>query len=217
MGIVVSIIFVVSILGMVTLLEQRGFLKGEGARKAIHIALCHWWLVAMAFFEGPLEAAFVPGIFVVVNFLSYKTQAIKSMERGSGKKDLGTVYYAVSLLILALWTFEQGQPEIGALGIFVMGYGDGFAAVFGERFGEKAFYAWGHRKTYVGSFSAFFFSLLVIALLNAFFPLGLEFYQMFLLAMLAGFLEAFTPWGFDNLTVPLGISVIAAWMTGGLS
>lgn len=216
MGIAVSIIFVVSVLGIVTRLEKKGLLKGEDARKAIHIGLCHWWFIAMVFFQGPLEAGIVPGVFVVVNYISYKTQSIKSMERGSGKKDLGTVYYAVSLLVLALWTFGTGQPEIGALGIMVMGYGDGFAAVFGEKFGKRGFRIWGHRKTLIGSFTGFTFSLLVIAVLSTFFSLGLAPYQMVLLAFIAMVLEAFTPLGFDNLSVPMGISLISAWITGGL-
>ena len=136
-GIICSFIFVAAVLGLSTYLSSRGIIKGEGSRKLIHIGVSNWWIIAMVFFDNPFFAALVPAIFIAINYISYKKQLIKAMERNGGKKDLGTVYYAVSLFILALLSFsEKGEPYIGAIGILVMGYGDGIAAVIGEKLGK---------------------------------------------------------------------------------
>ena len=59
------------------------------------------------------------------------------MGRDGGEDTPGTVYYAVSLTALALFSFGIGTPYVGALGFFCMAFGDGFAAVLGKRFGRR--------------------------------------------------------------------------------
>ena len=80
----------------------------EASRKYIHIMLSNWWIIAMVFFDNMFWAAATPLLFVIVNYLSYKKGIIKVMERDDkdeNKESLGTVYYALSLFILALLTF----------------------------------------------------------------------------------------------------------------
>ena len=100
----------------------------EASRKFIHIMLSNWWIIAIVFFDNMWWAALLPAIFVIINYVSFKTNLIKVMERDEGdvnKDSLGTVYYAISLLVLALITFGPvNNPLIGLCGILVMGYGD---------------------------------------------------------------------------------------------
>lgn len=111
-GIIVSYIFVFIIIGLAKLVEKKG---KEASRKFIHIFLGFWWCLAMYFFDNVWFAAFVPATFVVINYISVKKDVIKVMERDDKHKDgLGTVYYAISLLILAIWTFGIiKNPQIG--------------------------------------------------------------------------------------------------------
>lgn len=204
-GIGVSLAFVLGVIGLSTLLEQKHLLSGEGTRKFIHIAVCNWWLIAMAYFTSPWWAAVVPLLFVFVNYISYKKQVFKAMERGGGLEDLGTVYYAISLLVLALWSFGIGKPYIGCLGIFIMGYGDGFAAVVGQAVISPRI---GRRKSLAGSLTVLIFGTLITAVMLNLFTPAVPLYFALVMGLVAALLEAFTPMGFDNLSLPLVTSFL---------
>ncbi|MEO1815736.1 MAG: hypothetical protein ABGU93_09135 [Acetobacterium sp.] len=201
LGIIVSFIYVFSVIFLARFLERFG---KEASRKAVHILVCNWWLVAMIFFDGPIWAAVVPACFVVLNYLSYRFQLFSAIERGSGKGDLGTVYYAISLLLLALISFGPLQnPIVGGVGILIMGYGDGLAAVVGTRWPKQRFQLLGAEKTLSGSLTMLVASFLVTVVLLAATGQPQVLMPALTLALLATGLEAITPLGLDNLTVPL--------------
>lgn len=201
LGIVVSFIYVFGVIFLAKFLERFG---KEASRKAVHILVCNWWLLAMVFFDSPLWAAVVPACFVVLNYLSYRFQIFSSMERGAGKGDLGTVYYAISLLLLALITFGPlNNPVVGGVGILIMGYGDGLAAVVGTRWPKWPYQIFGSEKTLSGSLTMLGASFLVTTLLLAATGQSQVLIPAIALAVLATLLEAATPLGLDNLTVPL--------------
>ena len=50
----------------------------ELSRKYIHIMLGNWWIIAMIFFNNVLFAAIGPAVFVIINYLSYKKDLIKT-------------------------------------------------------------------------------------------------------------------------------------------
>lgn len=201
LGVVISFIFVFGVIFLAKFLERFG---KEVSRKAVHILVCNWWLLAMIFFNNPFWAAIVPACFVILNYLSYRFLLFSSMERGAGKGDLGTVYYAVSLLILALITFGPLQsPVIGGVGILVMGYGDGLAAVVGTRWPKGAYHLWGSEKTITGSLTMLVVSFLVTTILLGATGQPQVLMPALVVAGLATVLEAATPLGLDNLTVPL--------------
>ncbi|KAF5089410.1 Phytol kinase [anaerobic digester metagenome] len=201
LGIVVSFIYVFGVIFLAKFLERFG---KEASRKAVHILVCNWWLLAMVFFDSPLWAAVVPACFVILNYLSYRFQIFSSMERGAGKGDLGTVYYAISLLLLALITFGPlNNPVVGGVGILIMGYGDGLAAVVGTRWPKWPYQILGSEKTLSGSLTMLGASFLVTTLLLAATGQPQVLIPAITLALLATVLEAATPLGLDNLTVPL--------------
>lgn len=205
-GIVVSNVFVLVCIGISTLFEKKKWMSGEGTRKFVHIAVSNWWFIAMYYFDTAITAAIVPVMFVIVNYYSYKKQLFTSIERGGGVKDLGTVYYAISLVVLSLWSFGMGRPEIGGIGILIMGYADGFAAVVGTKFGKTPLI---HGKSVEGTLTAVIMATVVVMGFNAVYGLGLSGAQMIIIAISAILFELFTPLGLDNLTVPIGSSLIA--------
>lgn len=213
-GILISIVFVFLIIGIASFLKKMNILDMEGSRKFIHIGVSNWWIIAMIFFDNNISAAIVPGLFVIINYISYKKQIFNAMERDGSRKDLGTVYYAISLLILSLTTFNNKELSyIGALGILIMGYGDGFAAIVGTSFGKHRFKIFGNHKSIEGSLTMFLFSFIVsIIILYIFNPVSILFFS-FTLALLSTILELFSPIGLDNLTVPLGSAMFFYIMT----
>lgn len=242
-GMGLSLVYVLVVLGISSLLSRRG-MGAEGTRKLVHIALGGWWVIASLFFTSPWWAAALPAVFIVVNALAWRKQTLTFMARGEGEGEdtPGTVYYAVSLTLLALFSFGIGAPFVGALGVFCMAFGDGFAAVLGKRFGRRALPAVGGGKSLVGSgvmFGVSFVSCAVVLLVAGaggwggavptFVPSGsagvasagvvagmdagtaaLVVLVALGLAAVATVLEAVSPAGLDNLSVPLGVSGLFA-------
>lgn len=207
LGLVVSVLFVVGILGTSTVLSQKQKLSNESSRKFIHIAVANWWIIAMIFFNNAWYAAIVPAIFIVLNYASYRLDLVKAMERKEDKT-LGTVYFPISLLILVFLSFGAwNRPEIGAMGILIMGYGDGLAAVFGQRYGKKKIYK---KKSWIGSIAMFTASLIVAVILFALYASTVPFWFFYalLLALIATLLELFIGDGMDNLAVPVVTSLV---------
>ena len=114
----------------------------EILRKVIHIGtgnviLLAWWLHIPAWVG--INASILAS---AVTLLSYKfpiLPGINSVERQS----LGTFFYAVSIGVLTacFWTIQQ--PQYAVLGVLVMTWGDGLAALIGQRFGKHTYKVWG--------------------------------------------------------------------------
>lgn len=208
-GIFISLLFVGIIIVSAKIFEKFG---KEATRKYIHIMLSNWWIIAMIFFDNMWYAATVPAIFVVVNYISYKTNLIKIMEREDGeqKESLGTVYYAISLLILALITFGPiNNPLIGLCGIFVMGYGDGLAAVIGKAIKSKEYSIRNSKKTIAGSATMFIVTLIIMTGFFYYVNTSLWLLKSIVVAIIMTAVEAACPKGTDNLSVPLATSLLA--------
>ncbi len=208
-GLVLSYVLIFLIIGLSTVLQKAKVFGDEGARKFIHIGVSNWWILAMFFFtdQNKMWFAMIPPItFIILNYLSYRQNIFKAMERG-GQGNLGTVYFPISLLILVILTFGiLDRPDIGAMGILILGYGDGLAAVFGVKYGKHKL-AFG--KSWEGSLAMFFASLVVgIVVSSLMFPLMTALWIGLVIALLATLIELVSPKGFDNLTVPLATSLL---------
>lgn len=207
-GMVVSLVYVGAVLAASSLLARRG-MSAEGSRKLVHIALGGWWIVAWVFFDSPVWAAALPALFIVVNAYAYHKQTLSFMAREAGEDTPGTVYYAVSLTILALFSFGIGMPYVGALGVFCMAFGDGFAAVLGKRFGRRTVPGMGG-KTLVGSAVMFVASFASCAAVLVVAAVPMATAIAFVLAAAATALELASVDGLDNVAVPLGVTALYA-------
>lgn len=216
-GMSLSIGFVFIVIIISEILKRTVKLGTEATRKFVHIGVSHWWIIAMIFIPDVKYAAIPPLLFIVLNYISYKKSLFGSMERNEGAGDLGTVYFPIALLILVLLTWDNGllrneSKYLGAIGILIMGYGDGFAGLIGRKFGKNKFGFHGNKKSIEGSLAMFVFSFLVTCIImiwtNGFSALSI--YITIIVATLATLIEAFTPVGLDNLTVPI-TSTLAAY------
>ena len=175
----------------------------ESSRKYIHIMLSNWWIIAMIFFDSPVFACIGPAIFVVLNYISYKYDLIKTMERE--KKDgLGTVYYALTLLILSYLTFGPlDNTLIGLCGVIIMGYADGMAAVMGKSIESFRYKIFGTTKSLAGSLTMFIISFIIISGFLVYVNVAYWFIKAIIISIVLTVLEAISVKGTDNLTVPL--------------
>jgi phytol kinase len=214
-GLISSYLLIFMILGIATFLQSKNILKEEGARKFIHIGVSNWWILAMIFFEGENAiwfAIIAPATFIVLNYLSYRLNILKAMER-NGKGSLGTVYFPISLLILVIVTYGilgREYAYIGGIGILIMGYGDGLAAVIGTKYGKHKLK---NGKSLEGSLTMFVTSLVVSLILLGISSVPNVIIYSLAVASISTIIEYFTTRGLDNLTVPLGASLFYYLLT----
>ena len=221
-GVIISMVFVVLVLVVSEGIRKMGRFSTEFTRKFVHIGVSHWWIVAMLLIKDIRYAIIPPVIFVILNYYSYKKDLIKSMERGKDSSDLGTVYFPISLIVLIYLTWNGGLlgqdlKYLGAVGALTMGYGDGFAAIIGENYGKRKYKVFGNEKSLEGSIAMFSFSFLVTTIiLGNFLGLDADIFRIgFTAAVLAALTEALTPYGFDNLTVPVLSTLVTHYLLRG--
>lgn len=184
-------------------------IEAEIVRKIVHIGvgnviLLAWWL------EIPAWVGITASVlFSILTFLSYRYPILLSVS-GVGRQSWGTFFYAVSigLLIALFWT--QGLPQYAALGILIMTWGDGLAALVGQQFGKHPFVVWGIPKSYEGCLTMGLVSYVVSSSILLAVQGGV--WQTWLVplvvASVAAGLEVFSKFGIDNLTVPLGSAIL---------
>ena len=206
LGIIVSYIYIALVIIGAKVFEKKG---KEASRKFIHIMLGNWWLIAMYFFTNVWFAAFVPATFIIINYMSYKKNLIKVMERDE-QDGLGTVYYAIALLMLVIVSFGvYKQPSLGLVPTLVMAYGDGFAAIMGKLIKSKRYKLGETKKSFAGSFTMFVISALIIGSYLAFYHDTIFWTTPHwtvvtcLMAFAITAIEAISGKGTDNITVPI--------------
>jgi len=208
-GVVISLVYFFSLIGISTILTKKKILQGESSRKFIHINASNWWFIAMYFFDNAWIASIVPAIFIVINYYSFKNQTFKAMERNGSKKDLGSVYYVISLLILTLLTFGNEFELFGAIGILTMGYGDGFSAIIGEKFGKTKIKVGENLKSLEGTLIVIFFGFAISGFVFLYIGDAWWGVKALIIGIMSGLLELYTKDGFDNISLPLGVSFLS--------
>lgn len=207
LGVLVSFGFVFFILIAVTMIQKLVGLNEEFSRKAVHILVGNWVFLALYFFDNWIWASIVPLCFILLNAISYRKSLFTAMERGSGDS-LGTIWYAVSLLILTFIAFYFVKPYVLLGGILAMAYGDGFAAVVGSRWGNVTYPAKFSEKSLEGTMTGFLFIFIVTTAVAQVYLPGNSFLIGLICGIMGTLLELLTPNGLDNLTLPLGVSGI---------
>ena len=206
LGEIVSFVYIALVIIGAKIFEKKG---KEVSRKFIHIMLGNWWIIAMIFFDNVWFAAFGPAVFVIINYLSYKNDLIKVMEREQ-QDGFGTVYYALSLLILAILSFGiYKNPALGLIPTLVMAYGDGFAAIIGKHLKSKRYKLSDTKKSFAGSLTMFLIALILIGgyLIYTHTDVFWTSTHWPLISIMMAFavtaVEAFSGKGWDNITVPI--------------
>jgi phytol kinase len=178
----------------------------EFTRKCIHIGVGWWGFIAYWTIRSVWIVLIPPLSFVLINLLSYRWNIIPSMEI-EDKRNLGTVYYPLSICILILLFWREGMRLLPVLGSMVMGLGDGMASIVGKKWGRHSFRFWRNPKTLEGSAAMGVFSALAAGLVLTFMtplPAAAVVWRAVVVAGLSTAVEALSPWGLDNLSVPLG-------------
>lgn len=208
--IAIAAVWVLFILAIAWGVNRFAHKEPEIIRKIVHIGtgnviLLAWWLNIPA--SIGITASIVAS---AVTLLSYRLPILPGIN-SVGRQSLGTFFYSVSFGILIACFWHLQQPQYAALGILVMTWGDGFAALIGQRFGKHKYKILGSQKSWEGSLTMTLVSYLVssLVLLGSQGNIWQTWVVSLLVAVVATALEAFSFLGIDNLTVPLGSAALA--------
>jgi len=209
-----SFIYVFAAIGIAEGLRKwRGY-SVEFTRKFIHIAVGLWAYGTVLLFESRTFAIIPPLAFVAINGFSYWQGTFKAMETGE-KGQLGTIYFPISFVALVwlLW----GRPHLLVASLMPMTWGDALAAVVGRRIGRRHYTVAGSTRSLEGSLVMLLTSwvaTLVPLLLLAPGPVNLAAAMgtAAVTALGAMVVEAVSPWGIDNLTVPAVSALVLVLM-----
>ena len=199
-----SFAYVFATLGIAEGLRKwRGY-SVEFTRKFIHIAVGMWAYRTVLLFEHRALALVPPLAFVAINALSYWRGTFKAMEAGE-KGQLGTIYFPVSFAA-TIWLLWE-RPNLLVASLMPMTWGDALAAVVGRRIGHRRYAVAGTSRSLEGSVMMFLASwattlvplvLLASGPVDAIAAVG----AAAVTSLGATLIEALSPWGVDNLTVP---------------
>jgi phytol kinase len=186
--------------------------ESELVRKVVHIGTGHvvllaWWLHLPLWLCTSFSV-----IFSGIAYLSYHIP-IFPMLNSVGRKTHGVFYYALSIACLVTYFWSIDLPQYAAIGVLVMTWGDGIAALVGQRWGKHSYEIVGNKKTLEGSFAMFVASYLVTLAILIMATPGFAIAQIIWfiplpVAFVATGLEAVSPGGTDNLTVPLASAAL---------
>ena len=213
-ALIASFVYVFAMIGIAEGLRKwRGF-SVDFTRKFIHIAVGMWAYGTVLLFERRVFAIIPPLSFVAINAFSYWQGTFKAMETGE-KGQLGTIYFPISFSVL-IWLLWD-HPHLVVASLMPMTWGDAMAAVLGRRFGQRPYTVAGSTRSLEGSAVMFlvgWVATLIPLLLLAPTPLGLPtaLVAAAVTALGAALIEALSPWGIDNLTVPAISALILVLM-----
>jgi phytol kinase len=209
-ALIASFVYVFAMIGAAEGLRKwRGY-SVDFTRKFIHIAVGMWAYGTVLLFERRIFAILPPLSFVAINAFSYWRGTFKAMETGE-RGNLGTLYFPLSFAAL-IWVF-WGRPHLIVAGLMPMTWGDALAAVVGRRIGRRRYTVLGSTRSVEGSMTMFFAGWVATSVALMLLGTGDPLTALWVSAVTAfgaAIVEAVSPWGIDNLTVPAVSALILA-------
>lgn len=210
-GLIISFLFLGLIIAVAVLLRRFTRLSSEIVRKFIHIGVSNWWFILLAWMNDVRYAVVGPVVFIILNSILTFGGYGGFLGMDDKKRNYGLIYFPISLLVLVLLVYGgKLAPFAAMVGVLSMGYGDGLAAIIGHAWGRRKLPFLTGGKTWLGTLVMF---LVVAAIAFLFIPISDRAYRVLVVVttgVVGAFLEAATPLGLDNMTVPLGVALWVA-------
>jgi dolichol kinase len=195
------VIFLILVLS--ELLWRKAYIRGEFARKFVHI-LAGSFIAFLPFIISYNLLTLLAVGFIIANLLNRYTTLFKLFHaiHTITRKSWGDLLFGLGILCAALlrpskWLF------VGA--ILQVALADGLAAVIGTR-AKKKYIIFDHAKSITGTSTFFVVSVLIVLFIVSLGHLtGYNFFALFLIIPLTmTLLENVSGYGSDNIVLPLG-------------
>lgn len=200
-----SLIFV--LLVAVEFLWRKRRLRGERARKLIHIAV-GVFVAFWPWFMPLVEIQAISLTMLIIILFSRRFNVLKGIH-SVRRRTIGDILYPVTIALVAgvadsRWIFAAAMLHLGLA--------DGLAAVVGDRIGKKNRYkVLGEVKSIAGSLTFFVVSMVIMALVILAAPNEFGGFYLPLLTLLpvaATCIENLSVRGTDNIFVPLFVALM---------
>ncbi|MBP7835093.1 hypothetical protein KA025_03340 [Candidatus Saccharibacteria bacterium] len=191
-------------------LWQKKVLKGEYARKFVHITSATF-VATWPIFLSQIEIAIISFLFIIALVITKKTKLFRSL-RSIRRATYGEIWYALGIGASAI-LFSDGA--VFAVAVLTMALADGFAAVVGVSMKKNAgkFKINGHQKSFAGTLTFILISFFINFIYWFMYASGnlppsldnIVFISMlsFGSASILGLAELLSPKGSDNIIVPV--------------
>ena len=184
------------------LLSRLGVKKAI-TRKLVHIFIGFEWVILYAFHGATYHFLIVCLCFLALLIVAYKKRLLQMISSDSDNAP-GTVYYAVSMSLMALASLiDQRFILPFGLAVFVTSLGDGFAGLLGglvKKHNPKIY----KQKTLVGALANFVLSTATaLAFMTIFEDMGLTPTHCLVIGALSVGIELISGFGLDNITLPI--------------
>ena len=196
--------------------KRLGAMCPEVARKVVHIGVSNWFFIYAHVFESDIWPIVGLAGFTVINYVLNVSGGLHTvMGQDSRKRNWGLVQYPIAIIILiALKHFGVGDVVCIGCAVLGMGYGDGLASLVGMNVKSPKLPG-KSRKTVAGSVTMVLVTFLVFMSMNLVYRQGVAASRLILVGLLtsvcATLVEAYTPFGLDNLSVPIVIFFLS-WL-----
>jgi phytol kinase len=209
-------VYVGSIVAIAELLHRYTDTNPERVRKVVHIGTGNVILLAWLL-QLPAWVGIISGVLAgIVTLISYRLPILPGVN-SVGRKSLGTFFYAVSIGILTAIFWQLNLPHYAVIGILIMAWGDGLAAIIGQAYGKHPYQIIGNTKSWEGTLTMLVVSYVIVAIVLL--TVQGNIWQTWLVgipvAIAATAIESIAQWGLDNLTVPLISAALAFFFNQG--
>jgi phytol kinase len=215
LGIVLSLLYIVTIIGLAEGLRRRRGYGSGFTRKVIHIGvgMMSWFIPFL--FSSPWPFVATCAAFMVLNLLDWRYGFVSAMQ-SSNRSNLGTVYFPLAAAVVALVFWDR--PPLMVAALMPLTWGDGLAPVIGAAYGKRIYRIHTSTRTLEGSAGFFvagfiftWLALWVVPGLPDITPTAALLPALVIMAVTT-LIEAVSIWGLDNLTVTAAaILILRAW------
>ena len=209
-GYIFAVLYGILCLAIASVAYKLG-MKKRYTRKIVHILVGFEWVILYHFMGVGIHFVAVALLFTLMLFVSHMKK-LMPMISSDGDNSPGTVYYGVSMSIMAILScFAKDYVFAFGIAVFCTSFGDGFAAVIGSavtKLNPKIY----KNKTLVGTLSAFALSFLSAFVFSLIYKLPLGVADCIYIALFAAGLELVSGLGLDNIVLPLGVSVLSHFL-----
>jgi uncharacterized protein (TIGR00297 family) len=187
------------------------------SRKAVHLIVGLLICTTPLIFISNVPLIILSALFITVDWWAIRTRHLTGIH--PDEKSYGTVFYPVSILILAILLWPA-YKIIFVLATLVMVIADAMAALIGTNFGSKFYIIYEEQKSIPGSLTMYATSGILLFTGIQFF-LSNRLLENILLAILVGMVataaELVSKKGSDNLSVPLLVALFLYGFLGPAS
>ncbi len=181
------------------------FDKGQNkglTRKFTHISAGALIFFFPFFFTKNNSVLILANVFFLVLLISMTSNKLSSIH-DINESNVGAIIYPI--IIYVMFVIDHNPAHFYQIPILILCLSDGFAGAIGKEWGKHYYSYLGWKKTFEGSLTFFLITLGIMIVFAL--KLPLKFYLLPVVAIplyafILTIIEALTPYGFDNYTVP---------------